>query len=70
MAETKPQKLNNKKTVLYSSGQIPPAGPLFFSLLQHMLLILSLGMAMPVSIARTAGLDVQMSGSLLAASLF
>ena len=70
MAETNPKKLNTKKTVLYSSGQIPPAGPLFFSSLQHMLLILSLGMAMPVSIARTAGLDMQLSGSLLAASLF
>jgi len=70
MAEATPQKLNTKKTVLYSSGQVPPAGPLFFSSLQHMLLILSLGMAMPVSIARTAGLDMQLSGSLLAASLF
>ena len=70
MAETKPQKINAKKTVLYSSNQIPPAAPLFFSSLQHMLLILSLGMAMPVSIARAAGLDLQLSGSLLAASLF
>ena len=35
-----------------------------------MLLILSLGMAMPVSIARTAGLDLGLSGSLLAAALF
>lgn len=35
-----------------------------------MLLILSLGMAMPVSIARAAGLDVNLSSSLLAAALF
>lgn len=71
MAEkSSPKKLNGKKTVLYSSGQIPPAGPLFFSSLQHMLLILSLGMAMPVSIARAAGLDLQLSSSLLAAALF
>ena len=64
------RKLNAKKTVLYSSGQIPPPAPLFFSALQHMLLILSLGMAMPVSIARTAGLDLNLSASLLAAALF
>lgn len=62
--------LNAKKTVLYSSNQTPPAAPLFFSALQHMLLILSLGMAMPVSIARAAGLDLSLSGSLLAAALF
>jgi len=64
------KKLNNKKEILYSSGQRPPAGPLFFSSLQHMLLILSLGMAMPVSIARAAGLSLQLSGSLLSAALF
>ena len=62
--------LNAKKTVLYAAHQVPPAMPLFFSSLQHMLLILSLGMAMPVSIARTAGLDLSLSGSLLAAALF
>ncbi|MBE5783405.1 MAG: hypothetical protein E7329_08850 [Clostridiales bacterium] len=67
---TKPKQLNAEKTVLYSSGQTPPAAPLFFSSLQHMLLILSLGMAMPVSIARAAGLDLNLSGSLLAAALF
>ena len=66
----KPKNLNEKKTVLYSSGQRPPAIPWFFSSLQHMLLILSLGMAMPVSIARAAGLDLRLSSSLLAAALF
>ena len=71
MAEKdKVKKLNGGKTVLYSSGQTPPPAALFFSSLQHMLLILSLGMAMPVSIARAAGLDLNLSGSLLAASLF
>ena len=64
------KKLNAKKTVLYSAGQVPPPAPLFFSALQHMLLILSLGMAMPVSIARAAGLDLNLSSSLLAAALF
>ena len=67
---SKARKLNAKKTVLYSSGQVPPAAPLFFSSLQHMLLILSLGMAMPVTIARIAGLDLNLSGSLLSAALF
>ena len=65
-----PKNLNEKKTVLYSSDQRPPAIPWFFSSLQHMLLILSLGMAMPVSIARAAGLDLHLSSSLLAAALF
>ena len=68
--KNKAKKLNAEKTVLYSAGQTPPAAPLFFSALQHMLLILSLGMAMPVSIARAAGLDLNLSGSLLAAALF
>lgn len=70
MSEATPKKLNAEKTVLYSANQTPPAAPLFFSALQHMLLILSLGMAMPVSIARAAGLDLSLSGSLLAAALF
>lgn len=67
---TKTAKRNAQKTVLYSSGQVPPAMPLFFSSLQHMLLVLSLGMAMPVSIARVVGLDLKLSASLLAAALF
>ena len=54
----KTAKRNAQKSVLYSSGQIPPAMPLFFSSLQHMLLVLSLGMAMPVSIARVVCLDL------------
>lgn len=71
MSSQKNSKKNTaEKSVLYSAGQTPPAAPLFFSALQHMLLILSLGMAMPVSIARTAGLDLGLSGSLLAAALF
>jgi len=70
MANTTAKQLNRKKTVLYSSGQTPPPAALFFSSLQHMLLILSLGMAVPVSVARTVGLDLHLSGSLLAAALF
>ena len=59
-----------KKKVLYSASQTPPPAPLILSSLQHMLLILSLGMAMPISIARAAGLDLSLSASLLAAALF
>lgn len=60
----------NKKGILYAANQTPPRTVLFFSSLQHMLLVLSLGMALPVSIARTAGLNLTQSGSLLAAALF
>jgi len=60
----------NKKGILYAANQTPPRTVLFFSSLQHMLLVLSLGMALPVSIARTAGLSLSQSGSLLAAALF
>lgn len=60
----------DKKKVLYSASQTPPPAPLILSSLQHMLLVLSLGMAMPISIARAAGLDMSLSASLLAAALF
>ncbi|MBR6541836.1 MAG: purine/pyrimidine permease [Anaerotignum sp.] len=60
----------DKNKVLYSAAQTPPPATLILSSLQHMLLVLSLGMAMPVSIARAAGLDVSLSASLLAAALF
>ena len=63
------QRTENKR-VLYSAAQTPPPAPLIFSSLQHMLLVLSLGMAMPISIARAAGLDLSLSASLLAAALF
>lgn len=59
-----------KEAVSYSAAQTPPPIPLVLSSLQHMLLIVSLGMALPVSVARTAGLDVPRSASLLAAALF
>lgn len=61
---------SNKKKILYSSSQTPPKGPLFFSSLQHMLLIVSLGMALPISVGRTVGLDLTLSTSLLSAALF
>ena len=61
---------SKKKTMLYSADQTPPKGPLFFSSLQHMLLVVSLGMALPISIGRTVGLDLTLSTSLLSAALF
>lgn len=61
---------SKKKTILYSAAQTPPKGPLFFSSLQHMLLVVSLGMALPISIGRTLGLDLTLSTSLISAALF
>lgn len=59
-----------QKKILYSAEQTPPMSTLIFSSLQHMLLVLSLGMALPVTVARVANLDVSLSGSYLAAALF
>lgn len=70
MAEENAKSLKTKKMLLYSAEQTPPPAPLFFSSLQHMLLALSLGMAVPVSVARVAGLDLAHSASLLAAAFF
>ncbi len=70
MAEENAKSLKTKKVLLYSAEQTPPPAPLFFSSLQHMLLALSLGMAVPVSVARVAGLDLAHSASLLAAAFF
>ena len=61
---------SKKKKILYSAAQTPPKGPLFFSSLQHMLLVVSLGMALPISIGRTVGLDLALSTSLISAALF
>lgn len=70
MAEENAKSLKTKKVLLYSAEQTPPPAPLFFSSLQHMLLALSLGMAVPVSVARVDGLDLAHSASLLAAAFF
>lgn len=60
----------NKRTVLYNSGQTPPFKVLLASALQHMIILLSMGMAVPVTIANAAGLDLRLSGTLLASALF
>lgn len=70
MSVEKVKSLKSKKVLLYSAEQTPPPVSLFFSSLQHMLLALSLGMAVPVSVARVAGLDLAHSASLLAAAFF
>ena len=62
--------LSAGKDILYAADQTPPKSIWFFSSLQHMLLVLSLGMSMPVAIARTVGLDFTLSSSLLAAAMF
>ena len=59
-----------KKTLLYAADQVPPRAALIFSSLQHALLALSLGMALPVAVGRAAGLDLEHSASYLAAALF
>lgn len=69
-ANNQQEQNGNKKGIIYSANQTPPATPLFFSSLQHTLLVVSLGMALPISVARSAGLDLSLSASLLAASLF
>lgn len=68
--ESKEKVLKSKKGLLYSANEIPPIAPLIFSSLQHALLVLSLGMALPVAVSRAAGLDLSRSASYLAAALF
>ena len=60
----------NKRTVLYNANQTPPISVLIVSALQHMIIILSIGMAVPITIAKVAGLNLQMSGTFLASALF
>ena len=60
----------SKKGTFYGPAETPPPLLLIFSSLQHMLLVLSLGLALPVTIARTAGLTVGESGIFLSISLF
>ncbi|MBQ0084094.1 MAG: purine/pyrimidine permease [Clostridiales bacterium] len=69
MAKKETEKTVQGKKVLYSANQTPPKSVLIFSSLQQMLLLISIGMALPVSVARAADLDVAHSGSLLAAAL-
>lgn len=63
-------KMLAQRRVLYAADERPPVATLFFSSLQQMLLALSVGLALPVAVARTAGLPVELSGSYLAAALF
>ncbi len=53
----------------YGSGDRPPPMLMIFSSIQHMLLVLSLGLALPVTIARTAGLTPGESGIFLSLAL-
>ena len=64
------EKTLKKKSLLYAADQTPPKAPLILSSLQHALLVLSLGMALPVAVERAAGLDLTHSASYLAAALF
>ena len=59
----------SKKAVFYGPADRPPLMLTIFSSLQHMLLVLSLGLALPVTVARAVGLTPQESGLLLSISL-
>lgn len=62
--------MSAKKKILYAAGETPPLGMLVLSSLQHMLLVLSLGLAVPVAIARAAGLDAAQNATFLSITLF
>lgn len=68
--ESKEKVLKSKKRLLYGVDQTPPMLALILSSLQHALLALSLGMALPVAVGRAAGLGLSQSASYLAAALF
>ncbi len=68
--ENKEKVLKAKNGLLYGANQTPPPAALIFSSLQHALLVLSLGMALPVAVSRAAGLNLLNSASYLAAALF
>ena len=70
MTMNEKEKTLKKKKLLYAADQVPPRAALIFSSLQHALLALSLGMALPVAVGRAAGLDLTHSASYLAAALF
>jgi len=64
------QQTTAKKGTFYGPAETPPPLLLIFSSIQHMLLVLSLGLALPVTVARAAGLSVGESGVFLSISLF
>ena len=59
----------SKKNNFYGPADHPPLMLTIFSSIQHMLLVLSLGLALPVTVARAAGLGPQDAGLLLSISL-
>ncbi|MFA6930570.1 MAG: solute carrier family 23 protein [Lentisphaeria bacterium] len=58
-----------KKEVFYGPADTPPPVLLIFSSIQHMLLVLSLGLALPVTISRSAGLTPGEAGVFLSLAL-
>lgn len=70
-AETNEElRVNKKKGLLYAADDRPPRGMTCLLSLQHMLLVISVGISVPVTLARAAGLDIQHSAAFLAASIF
>lgn len=60
----------NAKGILYSAEQTPPPKLLIFSAIQHALLLISLGIALPVTVSRAIGLDAVGSAAFLSSTLF
>lgn len=59
----------NAKGIVYAADQVPPTRPLVFSAIQHALLLISLGIALPVTVSRAIGLDTQTSTTFLCMTL-
>ena len=62
--------MENAKGILFSSNQPPPMRLLIFSAIQHALLLISLGIALPVTVSRAIGLSTVESSTFLSATLF
>lgn len=63
------EKTAKSKEVFYGPADVPPPALTIFSSLQHMLLVLSLGLALPVTIAHAANLSPGESGIFLSLAL-
>lgn len=69
VAESTANRPPNAKGIVYAADQAPPARPLIFSAIQHALLLISLGIALPVTVSRAIGLDIQTSTTFLCMTL-
>lgn len=70
MEKQKEISLQDNGKILYRPNDKMPPFMLLAISCQHMLIMLSMGLALPVAVARAAGLNTLQSGSYLAAALF